>query len=126
MLNPFKNRVVDLGTHTVTHSSFTGGMLINIIMARGIFFMRTQKKKRHIGVMKGLIWSCRGLIRQRAKCEEQVTPATNHLSKYSKLKNGEPSLAAVGNFTALLLFFFLFSHWYKQPEEAKILNFWKS
>lgn len=75
--------------------------------------------------MKGLIWSCRGLIRQRAKCEEQVTPATNHLSKYSKLKNGEPSLAAVGNFTALLLFF-LFSHWYKQPEEAKILNFWKS
>lgn len=125
MLNPFKNRVVDLGTHTVTQSSFTGGMLINIIMARGIFFMRTQKKKRHIGVMKGLIWSCRGLIRQRAKCEEQVTPATNHLSKYSKLKNGEPSLAAVGNFTALLLFF-LFSHWYKQPEEAKILNFWKS
>lgn len=57
--------------------------------------------------MKGLIWSCRGLNRQRAKCEEQVTPATNHLSKYSKLKNGEPSLAAVGNFTALLLFFFV-------------------
>lgn len=67
MLNPFKNRVVDLGTHTVTQSSFTGGMLINIIMARGIFFMRTQKKKKAYWGHEGVNMVMQGVNKAKSK-----------------------------------------------------------
>lgn len=73
---------VELGTHTVTYSSFTVAMLINIVAARGIFHEDSKKAYWDHG---GVNMVMKGLIRQRAKCEEQVTAATNHLSSFKIL-----------------------------------------